>query len=424
MKKKVPKISITTLRKQAETRLASNNRLKARDIEKDMLIHELQVHQIELEMQNELIRENQEIIEESRRKFSDLFDFAPVGYLSLNTKGLVADINQTALGLTGFNRSDLVGKPLHVIVNRDDKDIFYLHWQRLCSSVTAQTCEVRLLRKDHNMFFAQLISVPFAYHKKVGADILVTLFDISARKAVEETLRLSSLQLAITNSELEAFAASVAHDLRNPLHAITACLEAFPPRSDTQIKAGEGEALGHILQSATRMTEVITDLLTLSKISGQALHRVEIDLSAMAGKVAKALAAESPQRQVRFDIAPGLSVEADSGLVLILLENVLGNAWKYTSKTEHTLIEFGKKENSSIYYVRDNGAGFRMDDAKKLFTPFKRLHSPKDFSGTGIGLTTVKRIVDKHGGLVWLEAEPNKGATAYFSFQTTDKRSN
>jgi light-regulated signal transduction histidine kinase (bacteriophytochrome) len=167
------------------------------------------------------------------------------------------------------------------------------------------------------------------------------------------------------------------------------------------------------------MSEVVTDLLVLSRIARQEIHRTPVDLGAIARSFLAELKTSAPGRDVRFDSAAGLTVEADESLVRILLENLIRNAWKYSSKNEHAHIEFGAimREGRRVFFIRDNGVGFDMTQSVKLFKPFQRLHSEDHFKGTGMGLATVKRIVDKHGGAVWAEAEPGKGAAFYFRLQ-------
>ena len=233
-------------------------------------------------------------------------------------------------------------------------------------------------------------------------------------------LQATTAELTASNAELKAFSYSVAHDLRNPLHSIMGCSEVLALDCGTKLDDDGKRALESIGRSAERMSQVIDDLLALSKITQRELHREAVDLSEIVRKFCEELKTSAPHRAVEFAIQPGLIANADAGLMRIIFENLIRNAWKFTSTQAHTRIEFGStnENGSTTYFVRDNGVGFDMMYADRLFKPFVRLHSDSEFKGTGIGLATVKRIVDKHGGEVWAEGEKNKGATVYFRITT------
>jgi DNA-binding response OmpR family regulator len=236
-----------------------------------------------------------------------------------------------------------------------------------------------------------------------------------ARAAAELAATRAGLvdELERKNRELEAFSYSVSHDLRAPLRTIdgfsAALLEDYGDKLDTK---GQ-EHLGRVRAAARRMGMLIDDLLELSKVGRAELRRQRVDLSELAGTVAAELMRAHPERQVRTQIPGGVVAEGDRRLLQILLENLLGNAWKFSTGVGEAVIEFGVTEadGHSAYFVRDNGAGFDMAYAERLFTPFQRLHVQSRFPGTGIGLATVHRIVDRHGGRVWAESTVNQGAT-------------
>ena len=200
-----------------------------------------------------------------------------------------------------------------------------------------------------------------------------------------ESLKQKAAELAIANQDLEAFAYSAAHDLRNPLHLILASLDVITPETRSRLGKDDREALGIVGRSVHRMNAIIADLLTLSKISRKELDRQKTDLSGMVRKIVGELEAADPERKVQLDIAPLVFADVDNGAVRIMLENILGNAWKYTSRTPNAYIVFGVKEDrkGAIYYVRDNGAGFAMDKAEKLFNPFCPAPLREGISGNG-----------------------------------------
>lgn len=246
--------------------------------------------------------------------------------------------------------------------------------------------------------------------------VLATGIDITERQAIEEQLQRKAVELTNANHDLEAFAYSVSHDLRNPLHSMMGCIDVFRDYSP-KLDRDFGTALGHVENSIQRMSDIIANLLVLSRVGRQEVRREPVDIGALALSVFNELGRENPDRKVRFEGLPGPTLKADNGLARLLMENLMRNAWKFTSRKEDAVIEFGAQQRNgrSVLFVRDNGAGFDMAHAQKIFEPFVRLHSDKEFKGTGIGLAIVKRIVDKHGGTVWAEGEKDKGAVFYFA---------
>jgi light-regulated signal transduction histidine kinase (bacteriophytochrome) len=227
--------------------------------------------------------------------------------------------------------------------------------------------------------------------------------------------RTGELQLAV--KELEAFSYSVSHDLRAPLRQIDgfglALLEDYGPRLDA-----EGQANLHWIRDGTqRMARLIDDLLKLSRITRTRLRAEPVDLSALATEVTSGLRRAHPQQTITSTLEAGLTADGDRGLLLIVLENLLGNSWKFTRNEAHGEVAFGAvaSDGPLAYFVRDNGAGFDMAYADRLFGAFQRLHSEQEFEGTGIGLATVQRAVARHGGRVWAEGAVGEGATIWFT---------
>jgi light-regulated signal transduction histidine kinase (bacteriophytochrome) len=243
--------------------------------------------------------------------------------------------------------------------------------------------------------------------------------DEQALTALNNDLRAKTRQLEVAYKELEAFSYSVSHDLRTPLRSLDgfsqALLEDYSDRLDDEGR----NYLQRIRAASQRMGQLIDDLLNLSKVTRATMERERVDLSKMAREIFEMLHTSDPQRRVDFIIADGLLVEADSRLLRIVMVNLLGNAWKFTAKAAHPRIEFGcEGENGDqSYFVRDNGAGFDMKYAGKLFGAFQRLHPAAEFPGTGIGLATVQRIVQRHAGRIWATGEPNAGATFHFTLR-------
>ncbi|HSN17099.1 MAG TPA: ATP-binding protein [Gammaproteobacteria bacterium] len=224
-------------------------------------------------------------------------------------------------------------------------------------------------------------------------------------------------ELEQINRELEAFSVSVSHDLRGPLRSISGFAQLLQEDYGATLDKQGRDYLQYVIASSRRMSELIEDLLDLSRVTRATLKRGPVDLTALAQGVVAALRGRDSARRCEVEVQDGMAAEGDPRLITILLENLVGNAWKFTSKKSDARIVIGAGEHDGehAFFVRDNGAGFDMEHASRLFAPFQRLHSEKDFEGTGIGLATVQRIVARHGGRVWVEAEEDKGAAFYFT---------
>jgi signal transduction histidine kinase len=224
-------------------------------------------------------------------------------------------------------------------------------------------------------------------------------------------------KLAATTKELETFSFSVSHDLRAPLRAVDGFSKALASDCAAQLDDEARGYLDRILAGTHRMAQLIDDLLGLSRITRMELAREDVDVSALANVVLGELAAREPARKVARNVAPDLTAYGDARLVRILLESLLGNAWKFSSKREGARIDVGAEVRDGVpaFFVRDNGAGFSMEYAHKLFAPFQRLHSVSEFPGNGIGLASAHRVVTRHGGHIWGESTPEAGATFFFT---------
>ncbi|MHB8857864.1 MAG: sensor histidine kinase [Thermoleophilia bacterium] len=266
------------------------------------------------------------------------------------------------------------------------------------------------------------IAAFFLFYLAIVRTALVSPFNLLFRELNQSNAELARAKRGLedSNRELEAFCYSVSHDLRAPLRRI----EGFSAivLKDHGEKLGEAgrEDLQQVQKASLHMNDLIDDMLMLSRVGRQEMARRQVDLSALATRITKTLRQTAPERRVDFVIEPGLVTEADEHLLSIVLENLLGNAWKFSSKHESARIEFGRAagRNGPIYFVRDDGAGFDAKYTDKLFSPFQRLHAESEFPGTGIGLATVERIIGRHGGKIWVEAAENKGATFYFTLSS------
>ncbi len=339
---------------------------------------------------------------------------------------------------TGQSEEEYRGSGWRRAFHADDRGQLERLWSHAATARQALDCEARLLHAMSGRHrLVSLRALPVLDADGEVREWVGTVTDIDdRRRAEEEILRLNAglekrvqertAQLLEANRELEAFSFSVSHDLRAPLRAIDgfseALLEDFGERVDDEMR----EFIRRIRQATLRMGQLIEDLLNLARISRTELQAQPVDVSTMARRTLEELAQQEPGRPVEVRIEDGVIVEADPRLLRVAMENLLGNAWKFTSRTSNARIEFGtlREGSRSVLFVRDNGAGFDMEHADKLFGPFQRLHSGIEFPGTGIGLATVQRIVQRHRGRIWAQAQPGMGATFYFTLGDREAAAN
>ncbi len=242
-------------------------------------------------------------------------------------------------------------------------------------------------------------------------------------KQLNENLKRRTIQLEAVNKELEAFSYSVSHDLRAYVRRLMGFSQVLRNEYENKLDPVGKNYLQHVQAASGQMNQLIDGLLHLSYVTRSEMSFERVNLSNMARQIAASLRQTNPERAVDFVIEEGIMVQGDKRLLKIMLENLLGNAWKYTRKNLVSKIEFGVANNNNqldntdnaLYFIRDNGVGFDMVDADKIFGAFVRLHSDKEYDGTGIGLATVQRIIQRHGGQIWAEAGVNQGATFYFT---------
>lgn len=257
-------------------------------------------------------------------------------------------------------------------------------------------------------------------NRRIGEQLLRKELEVAEARAAREIAETRAVlveELERKNKELEAFSYSVSHDLRAPLRSIDGFSSALLENYADKLDAKGQHYLHRVRASAQRMGELIDDLLRLSRVALAELQHKHVDLSALGRKVAAELQRTTPDRQLQVQIMDGMEAHGDPRLLQVMLENLLGNAVKFTKNSATAVIEFGFTQRDDVvaYFVRDNGAGFDMAYANRLFAPFQRLHSEASFPGTGIGLATVHRIIDRHGGRIWAEGAVEKGATFFWT---------
>ena len=331
-----------------------------------------------------------------------------------------------------FNRAgeDLLGVPREQLIGKNDYDFFPESEAKFFQDKDRQTLAAKALvdipeepiQTQRGERFLHTRKVPILDAKGEPRYLLGISEDITdAKHAAEERARLMA-EIETANRELEAFSYSVAHDLRTPLRSIDGFSQALVEDYGDSLDPGAQRYLKLVRESAQHMARLIDDLLALARVSRTELRAEPVDLSALARAANARIERAHPDRTVDLVIADGLRARGDPRLLALIFDNLLGNAWKFTSKRDGARIEVGETTTETgerAFFVRDNGAGFDMMYVDRLFGVFQRLHSTREFEGTGIGLVTVQRVIRRHGGRVWAEGAVDRGATIYFTLPET-----
>ncbi len=359
---------------------------------------------------------------EQSRRLENIVNSISDGFFVLSREGRVTYLNQVAAALfmrMGAGSSDLLGRPL------------WAKFPNLAGGAVEQNFSRAMHDRAQITFEARFepVDLHLEFHAYPWEDGLSVLFqDVSARKLndlrreqmqieLERQVQLRTADLQATLSELEAFSYSVSHDLRAPLRSLDGFSQALLEDYSDSLESDGKLYLERIRANAQKMAQLIDALLQLSRVTRAEFNPAPVDLSALVRQIASDVRASDPRRDCEFTIEDGVSAEADARLIEVALQNLLNNAWKFSSQRRQTRIQFGVAPHNGVLacYIRDNGAGFDMKYSEKLFTAFQRLHDVREFEGTGIGLATVNRILKRHGARIWAESAPGQGACFYFT---------
>jgi PAS domain S-box-containing protein len=357
-------------------------------------------------------------LRESEEKYRQLVETTPDWVWSIDYDGNHTFSNEAVKHVLGYSIDEVIGKSAFPFIHPDDQEkIRQMVIQAREGKHGWKNVRIRWIHKDGSIRFCESTAQPLldAEGNLVGFSGIDR--EITARVLAEKAAEYYAEKLKAANKELKAFSYSVSHDLRAPLRAITGFTEILVDQYQGALDKEGQDYLQRVMDAGWHMGQLIEDLLRLSNVTSSDMKHQKVNLSRLAENITEDLRSSQPDRKVDFMIESDISAICDPGLMRVVLENLLGNAWKFSSREKLSKIIFGCEENKRerIFFVRDNGVGFDMAYADKLFVPFQRLHKSSEFEGSGIGLATVQRIIHRHGGKVWVEAEPDKGAIFYFT---------
>jgi PAS domain S-box-containing protein len=366
---------------------------------------------------------SEDYLRESRQRYHLMIDeVKDYAIIMLDTEGKILVWNQGAERIKGYKEEEILGESFSLFYTADD--ISNNKPQKMLEKAVKEgraEDEGWRVRKDGSKFWADVVLTSIYNEGKLVGFAKITR-DITERKKLQDEVALRTSQMEKANKELEAFSYSVSHDLRTPLRAVSGYSIMLKEDYEDKLDSEGNRILGNIVANARMMGQLIDDLLAFARLGKKELINSIIDMQLLTTRVVNELLQhEDKDYDIRIGILP--PVEGDSGMLKQVLMNLVSNAIKYSSKKERPIIEIGAtdEETRIIYYVKDNGVGFDMAYAGKLFGVFQRLHSQEEFEGTGVGLALVKRIMDKHKGEVWGEGVEDSGAVFYFSLPKNNR---
>ncbi|MFZ0931199.1 MAG: ATP-binding protein [Syntrophobacteraceae bacterium] len=392
-----------------ESKPALMEKMPVEDVRK--LVEELQIHQVELEMQNEELRSMQRELEQSRKEYSGLYDFAPVGYLTISEEGRVVKTNLTAAKQLGIERSTLIGKPLNLYAAENYREELHLHLRKIFKTKQPHTCEIRLNGRSRTTRYVQLDSTYLMDSDGQGLT-LTTMTDISDLKQAEENLKVSAGRLEHSNQELEQFAFIASHDLQEPLRKIQTFGNMIGNKCSDKLNEQEKDYFTRMQNAAKRMQQLIHDLLKYSRVGASSEPLDTVNLREAVSEVISDLELRITRLGANVEVSELPAVKGIKSQIHQLFQNLIANSLKFHGDDQpHIKIYSRRTDHDYLIFVEDNGIGFDEVFLDRIFAPFQRLHGKSAYEGTGMGLAICRKIVERHEGSITAKSKPGKGST-------------
>ncbi|MGO9019852.1 MAG: sensor histidine kinase [Syntrophobacteraceae bacterium] len=392
-----------------ESRRSSMEKVPIEDVGK--LVEELLAHHVELEKRNEELRSVQWELEQSGKKYSDLYDFAPVSYLTISEAGSIVEANLTAAGQLGMEKSILIGKPFDLYVEQDCREELHLHLRKVLKTKQPRNCEMKLNGRSRIDCYVQLDSTYL--QDSDGQNLsLTTMTDITDRKKAREKLKALVGRLESSNRELEEFACIASHDLREPLRKIQSFGNMLETKYSDRLDAEGKDYLIRMQNAVTRMQQLIRDLLEYAGVAGRPEPLDTVDLRQTVMEVISDLELNIETLGARVEVFELPAVKSVKSRIYQLFQNLIANALKFRGeKQPHIKIYSLRTDHEYRIFVGDNGIGFDEKYLDRIFVPFGRLHGRSAYGGTGMGLAICRKIVERHGWSMTAKSKPGEGST-------------
>jgi two-component system, chemotaxis family, sensor kinase Cph1 len=431
--KSAPTPSQTELRDQAEARLKGNPVEKRSAGDTGMLVEELIIHQEELSIQNEELKRIQLEVEATKAKYFELYDLAPVGYLTLNPELIIKEANLAASILLGCDRNRLIGKRLSSFLTPDSNEKLFLHYSRVTRGERERAQTFGALKDKESEVQIQFESNVIEGGSEKG--FRSTLTDVTELKKAEEALikARNELELEVqarteelqkSNAELRQFAYVASHDLQEPLRMVISYLTLLEDHYQDKLDEDGSEFIHYAVDGGKRMKALIDDLLAYSRIENKGRNFAPVNMNEVMENVVDGLTISMQENGASIILDTMPTIWADESQMLQLMQNLVSNAIKFHGPDRPVVhVSATEQERGWTFSVRDNGIGLSMEYSERIFQMFQRLHSRDRFPGSGVGLAIVKKVVERQGGKIWVESEEGKGATFFFTVPKVPNRS-
>ena len=413
------------LRAKAKRRLERNQVRNGSGQENTKLVEELTIHQEELRIQNEELIRIQLELEATKDKYFELYDLAPLGYITLSPELIIREANLAASNILGCDRNNLINTGMSSFVSPTSQELLFLHYRRLAEGQKSPAYVLKVRRKDGTEVQVQFESNIVKERPENGFRSILT--DVTPLKKAEEALKQANYDLAQivqarirdlqkSNSDLQQFAYVASHDLQEPLRMVISFLTLLERRHQDDLDPKTQEILHFAVDGGRRMRALIDDLLAYSRIDSMDRTFNSVDMNDVTARTLSGLALAIEDNKADIVVEQMPIISGDETQMVQVMQNLIGNALKFHGP-ERPMIHVSVKENEDgwTFSVRDNGIGLNVEFADKIFLMFQRLHTYDVFQGTGVGLAIAKKIVERHGGRIWVESEEGKGATFFFT---------